>query len=177
MGEPTPPARKRRQVNIEDLPDYLRENVRVAPTGCWLWEGDQTEGYGRAYVPRPDGKKGHQVKAHRATYEALIGPIPAGLVIDHVCRVTLCVYPDPQHLEPVTQQENMRRSAVNGGVLYLPRPRPLVCKYGHAYTPENTRVTKRGHATGVQECRQCGRLRRWWTAAKKWEAEHYGAAA
>lgn len=50
-----------------------------------------------------------QYLAHRVMYEALVGPIPAGLVIDHLCRNTRCVNPD--HLEAVTQAENVRRAA------------------------------------------------------------------
>lgn len=49
--------------------------------------------------------------AHRFVYELLVGPIPAGLTIDHLCRVTSCVRPD--HLEPVTNAENVRRMNVS----------------------------------------------------------------
>lgn len=47
-------------------------------------------------------------RAHRVVYESLVGPIPAGLELDHTCRVRRCVNPD--HLEPVTHAENQRRS-------------------------------------------------------------------
>lgn len=65
---------------------------------CWLWTGSlNSDGYGRF-----NGKL-----AHRRTYLEVVGPIPDGLVLDHLCRVRNCVNPD--HLEPVTQRENMRR--------------------------------------------------------------------
>jgi hypothetical protein len=74
---------------------------------CWLWtKPDKVTGYG--YF-RADNKT---VTAHRFSYELLVGPIPEGLVLDHVrsrgCISKACV--NPAHLEPVTQQENLRRS-------------------------------------------------------------------
>lgn len=77
---------------------------RVAKTEtCWLWTGRLTE---KGYA----GKVGYQGKhyaPHRLAYELLTGPIPDGLVLDHLCRVRNCVNPD--HLEPVTAEENTRR--------------------------------------------------------------------
>lgn len=77
--------------------------VRVDKTdACWSWLGDRTPyGYGRFSF------RGRAVAAHRFAYELLRGPIPDGLVIDHLCRVKHCV--NPAHLEPVTQRENVLR--------------------------------------------------------------------
>lgn len=77
---------------------------RRGPADCWLWTATRTakDGHGRFY---PITGKG--VLAHRFAYELLVGPIPDGLVIDHLCRVRLCV--NPAHLEPVTAEENTRR--------------------------------------------------------------------
>lgn len=75
---------------------------RDGPNGCWLWTGTiERTGYGRFWLG------GRQEIAHRASYALLIGPIPEGLTIDHLCRVRACVNPD--HLEPVTLAENIRR--------------------------------------------------------------------
>lgn len=76
------------------------------PLGCWEWNGGTTaDGYGQTTEKTPDGRR--RIYVHRLAYEHLLGPIPEGLVIDHLCRNTLCVNPD--HLEPVTIAENVRR--------------------------------------------------------------------
>jgi hypothetical protein len=66
-------------------------------TGCWDWIMGTTGRYGMR----------NNVSAHRKYYALYKGPIPTGLVIDHLCRNTLCVNPD--HLEAVTQAVNLER--------------------------------------------------------------------
>lgn len=94
----------------------------------------------------PDGS---QPLAHRVFYEHHVGPIPLGLTIDHLCKVTRCVNPD--HLEPVTQRVNTLRgdgpSAVNA--------RKTHCPHGHEYTPDNTYVRK----AGGRICKTCSQQR------------------
>lgn len=76
-------------------------------TGCWLWMGaTQSRGYGHLRVCDRD------TLAHRFSYEHYVGAIPDGLTIDHLCCVSVCV--NPAHLEPVTREENIRRSWAAG---------------------------------------------------------------
>ena len=77
----------------------------VVPTGfCWYWTGQTNGRYGHLRAGRSDRTR---IYAHRWAYEQLVGPIPAGLEIDHLCFNVLCVNPD--HLEPVTTEENIER--------------------------------------------------------------------
>lgn len=97
------------------LADRLeRWSIPEPNSGCVLWLGALTwDGYG--YIGLRDAAgKAYNVRAHRAAYELRVGPIRDGLVIDHLCRVRCCINPD--HLEVVTQHENLRRSPLfNGG--------------------------------------------------------------
>lgn len=108
---------------------------------CWLFNGYIAKnGYGQAKVG------GRVVLTHRAVYEVLVGPIPPGLQLDHLCRNRACY--NPAHLEPVTQQENIRRGAGNQH-----RGKPL-CVHGHPLSGDNLYVAP----TGQRRCRQCGRM-------------------
>lgn len=69
-----------------------------------------------------DDRNPHIYGDHRAVYEFLVGPIPVGQVLDHLCRVKACV--NPRHLEPVTQNENMRRGYLARGKM---RRETIVC--------------------------------------------------
>jgi len=111
-----------------------------ANTGCWLWNAaTDKQGYGTYHHER------RMVVAHRVVYEALVGPIPEGMEIDHLCRVVSCVNPD--HLEPVTHAENMGRGANTGR-------RKTHCVNGHEFTGDNLSFYKRD---GAQRCRTCAR--------------------
>lgn len=82
-------------------------HVRTDDSGCWVWTGSRLwELYGAIRIG------GKNVPAHRAAYEAWVGPIPDGLVVDHLCHNTLCC--NPEHLEPVTRQENLKRRRKTG---------------------------------------------------------------
>lgn len=110
--------------------------------GCWEWLAFVSpSGYGGFSVGT-----GKFVSAHRWAYEFLVGPIPDGLQLDHLCRNRKCV--NPEHLEPVTAKENVDR----GQLGYLNRD---VCKNGHNINdPSNVYARP---SDGAKQCRQCNR--------------------
>ncbi|MGH8129090.1 MAG: HNH endonuclease signature motif containing protein [Gammaproteobacteria bacterium] len=109
-------------------------------SACWLWTAyTDVKGYGIFGV----GKR-QLMKAHRYSYIIHKGPIPRGLQIDHLCRITNCV--NPNHLEAVTNRENVLRGNRARG------PRPL-CKHGHPLSGSNLYINPRGD----RECRTCRR--------------------
>lgn len=76
--------------------------IQRQPDGCWLWTGGiSSNGYGTWTLG------GATNSAHRLLYTLLVGPVPIGLDLDHLCRNRLCV--NPSHLEPVTRRENLLR--------------------------------------------------------------------
>lgn len=106
---------------------------------CWMWTGGTNpHGYGRFW----NGQR--LVYAHRFVYELLVGPIPAGLDLDHLCRVHGCV--NPEHLEPVTRRENAWRG-LHGFLT-------TECSKGHAYDEGNT-----GWSRGWRYCKICNRAK------------------
>jgi len=115
--------------------------VEKTPT-CWIWNAARDRyGYGKF------GLDGAIVITHRLAYESIVGPIPVGLELDHLCRVRACC--NPAHLEPVTHQENARRGEV-GGVNHPNRVKTH-CLRGHPFDAANTYVTPEG----TRKCRAC----------------------
>lgn len=122
--------------------DAVKFWARVHKTkDCWIWLGALANGYGQV---RFDGVS---IPAHRAAYELLVGPIPDGFQIDHLCRVTNCV--NPEHLEAVTPAENKRRGTSPAAV----NARKTECQKGHPFDEVNTYVT----SSGGRQCRTCKR--------------------
>lgn len=110
---------------------------------CWNWLGMINEkGYGRIDV------SGRKISAHKYIYENTLGKIPDSLELDHLCRNRKCVRPD--HLEPVTHQENIRRSLKNRVV-------KTHCIRGHEFNLENTYLVRDGVRRSWRNCRVCRR--------------------
>jgi len=119
--------------------EQLFERTMPEPnSGCWLWAiAFNRGGYGRAT------QHGRAASAHRAVYEAFVGPIPPGLQIDHLCRNRLCV--NPAHLEPVSAKENIRRRGLTGmGARHAAK---TTCPRGHLYD--------KFRSSGARACNTC----------------------
>ncbi len=113
------------------------------PNDCILWTTSlDSDGYGRMTW---HGER--FVKAHRVAWMEQVGPIPEGMVIDHLCRTPCCVYVG--HLEPVTERENLLR----GNGIMAQRARQTECVNGHPFDAENTYL----RPTGGRACRECRR--------------------
>jgi hypothetical protein len=103
--------------------------------GCWIWTAYRDpKGYGRFQYGAKDARLAYSV-----SYGLLVGQVPEGLELDHLCRVKACV--NPYHLDPVPLQVNMRRRA---GL-------KTHCPQGHPYTPENSYMPPAGGTV----CRTC----------------------
>jgi len=123
------------------LPDCFWSKVIPEPnSGCWLWTGGGNgKGYGIVH-----GRSSRV--AHRFSYEMLVGPVPEGLQLDHLCRQRCCV--NPAHLEPVTSRENTLRGVGPSAKA----ARVTACPFGHPYDAENV-IT----SDGDRRCRTCRR--------------------
>lgn len=126
------PGKKYVPTDIKILANVSKD----AATGCWNWMRSKNQyGYGLTTV------NARHVSAHRASYEAFVGPIPKGLFLDHLCRNPACC--NPAHLEPVTNQENLIRGVC--------KTLQTHCKNGHPLEGDNLKPTKRGQ----RQCRIC----------------------
>ena len=122
--------------------------------GCWPWAGKTVNGYGYLSRRRRDDE---HLYAHRASYEQFKGAIPGGYQIDHLCRNRSCVNPD--HLEAVTQRENLLR----GEAPTIKRYRDGVCSKGHRVAGNNAISNGRGGKV----CRRCRNA-----AAQAWKKQN-----
>lgn len=118
---------------------------KVEVADCWTWTAAKAgKGYGKYTITR-NGKTTYPY-AHRHAWESLVGPIPDGMTLDHLCKNRLCVNPD--HLEVVDGVTNAMRGSSPPAL----NARKTHCPRGHEYTEENVRRTKSGRL-----CIQCQR--------------------
>ncbi len=140
-------------------PPIPKRKIALAPTPmrfhngtpCFPWPGLPSFGYGRLKID------GRNVQAHKAVYERVVGPVPDGMVLDHLCRNRVCV--NPEHLEPVTSGVNILR----GISFAAENSRKTHCVRGHKLDAENTRI----RPGGERECIPCCRQRSRENAARK----------
>lgn len=126
---------------MTELRDRLFERFDLVDTGCWLYRGYLTrDGYAQIRV---DGVARGR---HVVSYEMFVGPVPAGLELDHRCKRRACF--NPRHLEPATRRENLHRSDAWSGV----NSRKTHCPQGHVYDGVNN--------VGARICRTCARVAR-----------------
>lgn len=135
-----------RAAGLTDAQRLWRRFYRDA-NGCWIWTGATTNGYGRVGMSDP---RRRTVLAHRAMYELIVGPIPDGMTLDHLCEVTLCI--NPMHLEPCAPKDNTLRSTRNPLMVAY---RNRTCTKGHPISGDN----RMKHGTKY-ECRTCVNARR-----------------
>lgn len=129
--------RARRNATVEER---LRLHMIEAPSGCWIWTGArQKSGHGKI------GVAGRTLCAHRVAYETWVGPIPAGLHLDHLCRRPACI--KPLHLQPVTARTNILR----GTAPAARSRRSPICLRGHSYAEFGVVYS------GKRKCSECSR--------------------
>lgn len=138
MSRPT--AEERFWAKVDKHGPVPQHRPELGP--CWPWTGALSQGYGHLTY------RSRTRKAHQVAFELLVGSVPAGMELDHLCRNRACV--SPAHLEPVTHQENLLR----GGSPSAKHAAKTHCDSGHEFTPENTRI----YGSGWRRCRTCHRL-------------------
>lgn len=141
-----------REYIVVDPKERFLSKFEVQPDGCWRWKGKPNQdGYGEFWLIN------RMFGAHRISYEFFVGPIPRGMQIDHTCHnndpvcrggVTclhrLCV--NPEHLEAVTLETNVRRGLCFGAL-------KTHCPKGHPY--DETNIYRRRDRPNARECRAC----------------------
>lgn len=125
------------------LPNRFWRKIRREASGCWAWIASLDSGYG-VYFPAHTEKR----RAHRVAYEALVGPVPAGLQLDHLCRNRSCV--NPAHLEAVSGRMNVLRGKPSPPLVNAQR---TDCSRGHMLSGRNLYRTPDGR----RHCKTCNR--------------------
>lgn len=138
-------------------------------TGCWVWTARTRRGFrlgspGYGAISNP-GKGNGSSSAHIVVYEYMVGEVPRGLVLDHLCRNTLCC--NPYHLDPVTQRVNILR----GEGVAAKYAAQTHCKRGHPFEGWNLIVRSNGN----RDCRTCAAASNKASQARKRNAQKTGA--
>lgn len=138
------------QTEGEIMVAFWKRVHRSETSRCWIWTGAKRKTWSGPYGQFTIGGSGRvfRSEAHRFSYEMLVGKIPPGLVLDHLCRNTICV--NPAHLEPVTNIENTMRGfspmAINA--------RKTHCPKGHPLEGENLKIDPKSRRRFCWTCKQ-----------------------
>lgn len=163
---------------LGDVPDSLKDTLRcrlnahlvINESGCHIWPKPRSNGYGS--ITFTFAGKRRLIGVHRLSWILAVGPIPDGLVMDHLCRNPACW--NVEHLEPVTQAENIRRGALvlENRDRFPFRPRLSHCINGHARAGDNLVISVRTTGYTYYGCRACNRERQ-----QRWRDKHNAVKA
>lgn len=130
--------------------DRIEERVKKTESGCWIWQGCLSHGYGMIKIPAETPSGATTVGVHVLAWREKNGPVPAGLELDHVCRTRACC--NPEHLEPVTRRENLLRSPLSAASRLSARTH---CPRGHELSGTNL-----VRSEPTRTCRICAQARK-----------------
>lgn len=141
----------------ERVIERIKSRIEVNDSGCWIWTGAKTTGYGRISWKTESGKIWRSV--HRVLYVHEVGPVADGLDLDHLCHDPKQCKPElaedcphraccnPAHLSPTTRRENLLR----GGTVSADRRAVTHCPQGHELNAGNTLIS----TLGQRQCKAC----------------------
>jgi HNH endonuclease len=132
--------------------DWMLNFIEVTESGCWLYTRSLSK-HGYAAQVLVDGVR---VTGHKAVYERMVGPVPNGLELDHLCRQRSCL--NPAHLEPVTRRENVRRGTSGETTRTMWRTQET-CQRGHSDWGWAWRTLPSGNRVQKRHCAECRRMR------------------
>ncbi len=146
--------------DLMDLPQQLLDKVDVNPaSGCWEWNSYRLKtGYGRVTF------KGVSQIAHRLIYKLIVGPIPPGLDLHHVCRNKGCV--NPRHVMPLIRKAHLAEE--DHSTKGIREREKTHCPKGHEYAGDNLYVHN-----GKRGCKACRSARQKSPERKEWVRQYY----
>ena len=136
---------------MKDMEQFMCYVHPEPNSGCWLWIGSRDR-HGHGQIHWSDAKKRTTKRAHRYAYEQVIGPVPAGLELDHLCRIRSCV--NPRHLQAVTHRENCLRG-ISFAAENAQRTR-AICGHPYDYVSGRKAIGRR-----CRQCHNAGQRRRY----------------
>jgi len=138
------------------------DKVNKIKGGCWEW----TAALDDAGRPMFHGDDGKLIRAYRYSYELAYGPIPEGMVIDHVCKNVKCVNPSPKHIRLATNRQNAIENSVSVAAINHAKTQ---CIHGHPLTGDNLILIQRTTTKWPERvCRICHNLSKMiWYSNKK----------